>query len=91
MISCLLLFKEKKLLIDSTWRQAFKNALGESIINNSMGLYWVRCETANLNEQITTSGNKIIDKCWKYVQNVDVARIDLIKYPFESNNVFFLG
>lgn len=56
-----------------------------------MGLYWVRCETANLNEQITTSGNKIIDKCWKYVQNVDVARIDLIKYPFESNNVFFLG
>lgn len=71
----------QKSLADGAWKEAFRDSLGGGIINDSKTEYLVICETPDKKIEFNSKGAEIIDFCWRYLQDVDIARLDLTKLP----------
>lgn len=73
--------------VETKWKETFRDSIGGGIIHNSTDTYHVRCQTESNDVEFILKGNSIIDRCWPYLQNVDLARVDITKYPIAVNNV----
>lgn len=75
----------QKSAVDGAWKETFRDSIGGGIIHDSKTTYKVSCRTENNMVDFAVTGDKVINECWKYLANVDVARIDLTKFPTENN------
>jgi hypothetical protein len=66
---------------DELWKKAFKNSLGDDIINDAHNIYRFNCTTVKGCKPFATVGTRIIYECWKYIKDEDVVRIDIIRAP----------
>jgi hypothetical protein len=76
----------QKGLLDSVWREAFRDSLGGGIIHDCKTDYSVVCQLKDVKFDFVSKGNDIIDTCWKYLNDVDIARIELTKTPVYANS-----
>ena len=76
----------KRSRIDDVWIKTLKESVGGGILFNSTNMYLVTCVTEHSSINFETTGNRIVDECWKYIQNINVFRINIIKNPYNRNN-----
>ena len=76
----------KKPHVDESWKEALKESVGGGILFNSTNTYLVTCITENASTNFQATGNRILDECWKHIQNVNVFRINIIKHPTNKHN-----